>query len=118
MRPNRALTPPRRGGRVEWNHPLKEEAGAGEPGFRVFRIRTPRHKREALAKLYRDVTTNRGRSKMLHYYIEEWKKTCEEVKRSREQAGKRTPPRPPPLFLLVKFITPKDGEVRGNKNAL
>jgi hypothetical protein len=103
---------------MEWNHPSKERVGLGElVGFRVFRVRVPSATREELAKLYRDVTAGRGRSKMLHYYIEEWKRVCEEVKRSREQAGKRTPPRPPPLFLLVKFIMP-DREVRGNKNAL
>jgi len=102
---------------MEWNHPLKERAGGGElVGFRVFRIRTPKRTRETLAKLYMDVTAGRGRSKMLYYYIEEWKKAYEEVKSMREQAGKRTPPRPPPIILLVRFITP-DGERRGDNNA-
>jgi ribosomal protein L37AE/L43A len=102
---------------MEWNHPLKERAGGGKlVGFKVFRVRTPKRTREALAKLYRDVTTGRAHSKMLYYYLEEWKRAYEEVKSMREQAGKRTPPRPPPLFLLVRFITP-DGEVRGNTAA-
>jgi len=101
------------------NHPFKEKVGAGvgEPGFRVFRIRTPKRTREALAKLYRDVTAGRGCSKMLHYYIEEWESAFKATLEARERAGKRTPPRPPPLFLLVKFIMPKDGEVRGKTAA-
>jgi len=96
------------------SHPLEE--GAGEPGFRVFRVRVPSATREALAKLYRDATAGRARSKMLHYYLEEWENALREVLEARVRAGKRTPPRPPPLFLLVRFIMP-DGEERGNKNA-
>jgi predicted RNA-binding Zn-ribbon protein involved in translation (DUF1610 family) len=41
----------------------------------------------------------------------------ENSKRQREEAGKRTPPKTPPLPLLVRFIMP-DGSIRGNKNAL
>jgi ribosomal protein S27AE len=40
----------------------------------------------------------------------------ENAKRMREEAGKRTPPKTPPLPLLVKFIMP-DGERRGNTAA-
>jgi predicted RNA-binding Zn-ribbon protein involved in translation (DUF1610 family) len=40
----------------------------------------------------------------------------ENTKRMREEAGKRTLPKTPPLLLLVKFIMP-DGEVRGNTAA-
>jgi hypothetical protein len=40
----------------------------------------------------------------------------ENVKGMREVAGKRTPPKTPPLHLLVKFVMP-DGERRGNTAA-
>jgi hypothetical protein len=40
----------------------------------------------------------------------------ENVKRMREEAGKRTLPKTPPLPLLVRFIMP-DGQERGNKCA-
>jgi ribosomal protein S27AE len=40
----------------------------------------------------------------------------ENSKRQREEAGKRTLPKTPPLPLLVKFVMP-DGEVRGNTAA-
>jgi hypothetical protein len=40
----------------------------------------------------------------------------ENVKRRRREAGKRTPPKAPPVLLLVKFVMP-DGSVRGDKNA-
>jgi ribosomal protein S27AE len=49
------------------------------------------------------------------YYAEEWIEMFEEVKRGREEAGKRTLPRLPPLFLPLRFILP-DGSTRG-KNA-
>jgi len=108
--------PHQRGGRMGGATLLKERAGVGEPGFRVFRVHVPSATREALVRLYRDVTAGRGRSKMLHYYLDEWESAFKEVQRSREQAGKRTPPRPPPLFFLVCFIVPDEGE-RGNTAA-
>ncbi|MFZ8854708.1 MAG: zinc ribbon domain-containing protein [Thermofilaceae archaeon] len=40
----------------------------------------------------------------------------ENAKRMREEAGKRTPPKTPPLPLLVRFVMP-DGSVRGNTAA-
>jgi predicted RNA-binding Zn-ribbon protein involved in translation (DUF1610 family) len=40
----------------------------------------------------------------------------ENAKRVREEAGKRTPPKAPPLPLLVRFVMP-DGSVRGNRSA-
>jgi len=96
----------------------KERAGAGgSAGFRVFRVCTSKRTREALVRLYKDATSGRGRNKMLHYYLEEWRKAYEEVKLMREEAGRRTPPRPPPLFLLVKFIIPENGEKRGKHDA-
>jgi hypothetical protein len=52
----------------------------------------------------------------LLYYTEEWVEMFENTKRMREEAGKRTPPKTPPLPLLIKFVMP-DGSVRGNKNA-
>jgi ribosomal protein S27AE len=52
----------------------------------------------------------------LVYYWEEWARMFENAKRMREEAGKRTLPKAPPLLLLVKFVMP-DGSVRGNKNA-
>jgi len=98
---------------MKGDHLFGKGAGAG---FRVFRVRTPKQTREALTKLYRDVTSGRARNKMLHYYLEEWETAFKEILEARAQAGRRTPPRPPPLFLPVRFIVP-GGEVRGNKNA-
>ncbi|MCC6051165.1 MAG: transposase [Thermofilum sp.] len=40
----------------------------------------------------------------------------EEAKEMRARAGKRTPPKTPPLPLLVKFVMP-DGSLRVNRNA-
>jgi hypothetical protein len=54
--------------------------------------------------------------KGLLYYAEEWAEMYENVKGMREEAGKRTPPKTPPLHLLVKFVMP-DGERRGNTAA-
>jgi hypothetical protein len=82
---------------VEWNHPLKEGAGVGEPGFRVWKLKVNEDNRKRLKEVFRDVVSNRIKVKGLLYYREEWTRAYEEVKRSREQAGKRTPPRPPPL---------------------
>jgi len=54
--------------------------------------------------------------KGLFYYAEEWAEMYENTKRMRKEAGKRNPPKTPPLLLLMRFVTP-DGSVRGNKNA-
>jgi ribosomal protein L37AE/L43A len=79
--------------------------------------------RKKLKTLYNDVVNYvlgvvrelKG-SKYLAYYADEWKKMFEEVKRQREEAGKRTLPKTPPLPLLVKFVMP-EGQVRGDKSA-
>jgi hypothetical protein len=52
----------------------------------------------------------------LLYYAEEWREMYEEVKEARARAGKRTPPKTPPLPLLVRFVM-LDGQVRGKKDA-
>jgi hypothetical protein len=54
--------------------------------------------------------------KGLLYYAGEWTKMFKNVKRMHDEAGKRTPPKTPPVLLLVKFVMP-DGATRGNKNA-
>ena len=95
------------------NHPFGKGAGAG---FRVWRIRVNKDNRKRLKEVFKDVTSNRAKAKGLLYYFEEWKKAYEEVKKMRAEAGRRTLPRPPPVFLPVRFITP-DGEERGDKNA-
>ena len=99
------------------DHPLKEGAGVGEPGFRVWKLRVNKDNRKRLEEVFRDVVSNRAKVKGLYYYIEEWESAFKATLEARERAGKRTPPRPPPLFLLVKFIMPKDGEVRGKTAA-
>jgi ribosomal protein S27AE len=68
--------------------------------------------------LYNDVIYKRNGKipKGLLYYWEEWVEMYENVKRMREEAGKRTPPKAPPLPLLVKFVM-SNGEVRGNTAA-
>jgi uncharacterized protein (DUF2267 family) len=98
------------------DHPLKEGAGVGEPGFRVWKLRVNKDNRKRLEEVFRDVVSNRAKVKGLYYYIEEWESAFKAALEARERAGKRTPPRPPPLILLVKFIMP-DGEERGNTAA-
>jgi len=68
--------------------------------------------------MYEDVIHKRNGSipKGLLYYADEWREMYEDAKRMREEAGKRTLPKAPPLPLLVRFIMP-DGSVRGNRNA-
>jgi hypothetical protein len=84
------------------------------PGFRVWKIRVNRVNKDRLKVLYNDVIHKRNRKipKDLLYYAEEWDEMFENVKRMREEAGKRTLPKTPPLPLLVKFVMP-DGEARG-----
>jgi hypothetical protein len=92
-------------------------------GFRVYKPRVSKVNREKLKTLYNDivnyllgVTSELKGSKQLVYYADEWVKMYENAKRVREEAGKRTPPRAPPLPLLAKFVMP-DGSVRGNTAA-
>jgi hypothetical protein len=68
--------------------------------------------------MYEDVIHKRNGSipKGLLYYADEWREMYENAKRRREEAGRRTPPRTPPLLLPVKFVMP-DGQVRGKKDA-
>ena len=68
--------------------------------------------------LYNDVIRKRYGNipKGLLYYTEEWARMFENTKRMREEAGKRTPPKTPPLPLLVRFVMP-DGRERGNTAA-
>jgi len=88
------------------------------PGWRVWKVRVNRVNKDRLKVLYNDVIRKRDGNmpKGLLYYAEEWEKMFENTKRMREEAGKRTLPKAPPLPLLVKFVMP-DGSIRGNKNA-
>jgi hypothetical protein len=88
------------------------------PGWRVWKIRVNRVNREILKTLYKDVIYKRNGNipKGLLCYAEEWREMYENTKRMREEAGKRTLPKTPPLPLLARFVMP-DGSVRGNKNA-
>jgi hypothetical protein len=104
--------------------------GAGEApsnraglGFRVWKLRVSRVNREKLKVLYNDVAnyligvaSELKGSKYLAYYADEWERMYEEVKKKRREAGKRTPPKTPPLPLLAKFVMP-DGQERGDRNA-
>jgi hypothetical protein len=87
-------------------------------GFRVYKIRVNRVSKDRLKVLYNDVIYKRNGNiqKGLFYYAGEWVEMFENSKRQREEAGKRTPPKTPPLPLLVKFVMP-DGRVRGNTAA-
>jgi len=92
-------------------------------GFRVWKPKVSKVNREKLKTLYNDVVnyligvaSELKGSKYLAYYADEWKEMYEEVKRQREEAGKRTLPKAPPLPLLVKFVM-QDGSVRGAKGA-
>ena len=66
--------------------------------------------------MYEDVIYKRNGSipKGLLYYADEWREMYENAKRMREEAGRRTLPKTPPLPLLVKFVMP-DGQVRGKR---
>jgi ribosomal protein S27AE len=88
------------------------------PGFRVWKDRVNIVNKDRLKVLYNDVIYKRNGNipKGLLYYWEEWARMFENVKRMREEAGKRIPPKTPPLPLLVKFVMP-DGSIRGNRNA-
>jgi hypothetical protein len=88
------------------------------PGFRVYKIRVNRVNKDRLNVLYNDII-NKGNGNLpkgLFYYAEEWARMFENTKRMREEAGKRTPPKTPPLPLLVRFVMP-DGRERGNTAA-
>ena len=92
-------------------------------GFRVYKPKVSRVNRERLKTLYNDVVNYvfgvvrelKG-SKYLAYYAEEWKEMHEEAKRMREEAGKRTLPKTPPVLVPVRFVMP-DGSTRGDNNA-
>jgi hypothetical protein len=88
------------------------------PGFRVYKIRVNKVNKDRLKVLYNDVIYKRNGNiqKGLVYYLEEWVEMFENVKRMREEAGKRTLPKAPPLPLLVRFAMP-DGSMRGKKDA-
>ena len=88
------------------------------PGRRVWKIRVNRVNIDRLKVLYNDVIRKRNGNipKGLVYYAGEWDKMFEILKRQREEAGKRTLPKTPPLPLLVRFIMP-DGSTHGDKNA-
>jgi ribosomal protein S27AE len=88
------------------------------PGFRVYKIRVNRVNKDRLKVLYNDVIYKRNGNipKGLVYYWEEWARMFENSKRQREEAGKRTPPKTPPLPLLVRFVM-LDGRVRGSTAA-
>jgi len=92
-------------------------------GFRVYKPRVSNVNRERLKTLYNDVVNYilgvvhelKG-SKYLVYYADEWKEMYENAKRMREEAGKRTLPKTPPLLIPVRFVMP-DGSTRGGKFA-
>jgi ribosomal protein S27AE len=92
-------------------------------GFRVWKPKVSKANREKLKTLYNDVVnyllgvaSELKGPKYLTYYADEWREMYEEVKEMRREAGKRTPPKAPPLPLLVKFVMP-DGRERGDKSA-
>jgi hypothetical protein len=88
------------------------------PGRRVWKIKVNRVNKDRLKVLYNDVIHKRNGNipKGLLYYAGEWDKMFENSKRQREEAGKRTLPKAPPLLVPVKFVMP-DGTMRGDKNA-
>ena len=111
-----------------WRPPLKrsgivgrdEKANGTIPGlgFRVWKIRVNIVNKDRLKVLYNDVIRKRYGNipKGLLYYAGEWDKMFENSKRQREEAGKRTLPKTPPLLVPVRFVMP-DGTMRGDKNA-
>ena len=91
-------------------------SGAPGPGYRAFKVEPSGGQREALRALYEDVVRLKAKAKSLLYYREEWGKALESAVEARASAGKRTPPKAPPLHLLLRFILP-DGTVKGNRSA-
>jgi ribosomal protein S27AE len=92
-------------------------------GFRVYKPKVSKANREKLKALYSDIVNyilgvvhQLNGSKCLAWYADEWVEMYENAKRMREEAGKRTPPKTPPLLIPVKFIMP-DGTTRGNTAA-
>jgi ribosomal protein S27AE len=96
----------------------KQNGTTPGPGRRVWKVRVNKVNKDRLKVLYNDVIYKRkvNIQKGLVYYWEEWARMFENAKRMREEAGKRTPPKAPPLLLLVRFVMP-DGSMRGNGNA-
>jgi hypothetical protein len=97
--------------------PNRPRAGLG---FRVWKLRVSKANREKLKTLYNDVVnylldvaSELKGSKYLTYYADEWEEMYEEVKRMREEAGKRTLPKTPPVLVLVKFIMPERARLSG-----
>ena len=92
-------------------------------GFGVYKPRVSKVNRERLKALYNDVVNYvlgvvrelKG-SKYLAYYADEWREMYENAKRVREEAGKRTLPKTPPVLVPVRFVMP-DGTMRGDKSA-
>jgi len=83
------------------------------PGWRVWKLRVNRANRLRLKTLYDNlinyafgILSELKGSKYLTYYVGEWIEMFENVKRMREEAGKRTLPKTPPVLVPVRFITP------------
>jgi len=100
--------------------PNRPRAGLG---FRVWKLRVSKANREKLKTLYNDVVnyllgvaSELKGSKYLAYYADEWREVYENAKRQREEAGKRTPPKAPPVYIPVRFVMP-GGTMRGDKSA-
>jgi ribosomal protein S27AE len=85
-------------------------------GYRVWRIHVNHENLLRLRELFRDFIEGKTKIETIMTYKEAWIEEWKTALVTREMAGRRTPPRYPPLFLLVLFIMP-DGGMRGNNSA-
>jgi len=95
---------------------MNVEKGGLRGGFRVFKLHVSGENLPRLRQLFRDFVDGRTRVKGALYYRDEWLEEWGNVLRMREEAGRRTMPKPPAALLLVRFVMP-DGAMRGNTAA-
>jgi len=95
---------------------MGKDKGSLRGGFRVFKIYIDTANKEKLRQLFKDFVKGEARTKGVLYYRDGWTAQWNSVLKTREDAGKRTQPRFPPVTLLARFVMP-DGSVRGNTSA-
>jgi hypothetical protein len=77
-----------------------EKGGGLRGGFRVFKLHVSSENLPRLRQLFRDFVDGRTRVKGALYYREEWLEEWGNVLKMREEAGRRTMPKPPAALLL------------------
>jgi ribosomal protein L37AE/L43A len=92
------------------------EKKKGSWGWRVFRIHVDKTNRKRLKEIFNDVIDGHARTKGTLLYREAWISEWQNVLKMVKEAGKRTMPNPPAVYLPLRFKMP-DGTIRGNKSS-